>query len=186
MITVHVSLKGLSPILLHNPAGMGGNGKVGKGRIPTPEEEAAAGCYWTEDKSSLAIPSTNILRCFTKAGAQFKVKMGAAKTTMAKVIPSAVSIEPIECVPFGTKEYSIDTRRAVVQKQGILRSRPKLNPWTLKFDLLVIDEDIPRDMIPALRLVVEDSGRRVGLGDFRIEKTGPFGKFAVESWEVEQ
>ena len=43
------------------------------------------------------------------------------------------------------------SRRAVVQKQGILRSRPKLNPWTLKFDLLVIDEDIPRDLIPALR-----------------------------------
>jgi len=72
-----------------------------------------------------------------------------------------------------------------VQRQGILRSRPLLKDWTLDFDLLVSEEDVSPNYFPTLRAICEDAGRRVGIGDFRIEKNGPFGKFVVESWEVQ-
>lgn len=179
MKTIKAKIKGVGlGILLRNPAGMGQSN--GKKVIPTPEQEAAAGCYWTEDKTSIAIPSWNLFRALVKAAAAFK----NGKSTMSRVIAGGVSVEPA-MLSFGTKEYAIDRRRAVVQKQGILRSRPLLRDWTLDFDLLVSEEDVSPNCFPTLRVICEDAGRRVGIGDFRIEKSGPFGKFVVESWEVQ-
>jgi hypothetical protein len=39
-------------------------------------------------------------------------------------------------------------------------------------------------MYPMLRNIVEEAGRRIGIGDFRLEKKGPFGKFEVTKWKV--
>jgi hypothetical protein len=179
MKTIKAKIKGVGlGILLHNPAGMGRSN--GKKVIPTPEQEAAEGCYWTEDKTSVAIPSWNLFRALVKAAAAYK----DGKVAMSRVIAGGVTIEPA-VLSFGTKKYAIDTRRAVVQRQGILRSRPLLKDWTLDFDLLVNEEDVSPKAFPTLRAICEDAGRRVGLGDFRIEKSGPFGKFVVESWEVQ-
>ena len=45
-----------------------------------------------------------------------------------------------------------------------------------QFDLLV-SKRMCSAAFPTLRAIVEDAGRLVGLGDFRVEKNGPFGKF---------
>lgn len=179
MKTIKAKIRGVGlGVLLHNPAGMGQTN--GKKVIPTPEQEAAAGCYWTEDKASVAIPSWNLFRALVKAAASYK----QGKTSMSRVVAGGVVVEPA-ILSFGTKEYAIDTRRAVVQRQGILRSRPLLKNWQLEFDLLVNEEDVSPTVFPTLRAICEDAGRRVGIGDFRIEKNGPFGKFVVESWQVQ-
>lgn len=179
MKVIKARIKGVGlGILLHNPAGMGQSN--GKKVIPTPGQEAAAGCYYMEDGKTLAIPGWNLFRSLVKSGMSYK----DGKVAMSRVIAGGVTIEPA-MLSFGTKEYAIDTRRAVVQRQGILRSRPLLKNWTLDFDLLVNEEDVSPKAFPTLRAICEDAGRRVGIGDFRIEKNGPFGKFVVESWEVQ-
>jgi hypothetical protein len=33
------------------------------------------------------------------------------------------------------------------------------------------------------RDIVDSAGRRIGLGDFRPDRKGPFGKFVVVSWK---
>lgn len=166
-------------ILLHNPAGMGaGNG--GKKFIPTPEVEAKAAAYYLADGETLAIPGWNLFRSLVKAAGAYK----DGKTSMSRVVAGGVTVEPA-MLSFGTKKYDIDTRRAVVQRQGILRSRPLLKTWTLDFELLVNEEDVSAKAFPTLRAIVEDAGRRVGLGDFRVEKNGPFGKFTVVEWQVQ-
>ncbi|HEY4740396.1 MAG TPA: hypothetical protein VIH76_07370 [Candidatus Acidoferrales bacterium] len=179
MKVIKARIKGVGlGILLHNPAGMGQSN--GKKVIPTPEQEAAAGCYWTEDETSVAIPSWNLSRALVRAAALYK----DGKVAMSRIVAGSVAVEPA-MLSFGTNEYAIDTRRAVVQRQGILRSRPLLTNWLLDFDLLVSEEDVSPKAFPMLRAICEDAGRRVGIGDFRIEKNGPFGKFVVESWEVQ-
>ena len=125
MKTIKAKIRGVGlGILLHNPAGMGQSN--GKKVIPTPEQEAAAGCYWTEDKASVAIQSWNLSRALVKAAAQYK----NGKTSMSRVVAASVAVEPA-MLSFGTKDYGIDTRRAVVQRQGILRSRPLLRTGSL-------------------------------------------------------
>jgi hypothetical protein len=178
MRVIKAKIKGVGlGLLLHNPAAMGQSN--GKKVIPTPEQEAAAGCYWTEDKTSIAVPSWNLFRALVTAAKAFK----SGKTSMSRVLAGGISIEPA-MLSFGTKEYAIDTRRAIVQKAGILRSRPLLRDWMVSFDVLVNEEDVAPQAFPMLRAICEDAGRRVGLGDFRVEKSGPFGRFVVESWDV--
>ncbi len=90
MKTIKAKIRGVGlGILLHNPAGMGQSN--GKKVIPTPEQEAAAGCYWTEDKTSVAIPSWNLFRALVKAAAAYK----DGKTSMSRVIAGSVSAEPL-------------------------------------------------------------------------------------------
>lgn len=36
-----------------------------------------------------------------------------------------------------------------------------------------------------LRAIIDDSGKRVGLGDFRPACKGPFGRFVVTNWKAE-
>lgn len=73
--------------------------------------------------------------------------------------------------------YVIDTRRAVVQRNGVARSRPRFNRWALILPLL-IDTDVLAPEIVEQEL--DDAGRIIGVGDFRIEKGGPFGGFSAK------
>jgi hypothetical protein len=180
MKTIKVRIKGTGMgLLLHNPSIMGAS-NGGKKVIPTPEQEAKAACYYMEDGETLAIPGWNLFRSLVKAAGAFK----DGKTSMSRIVAGGVQVQP-DMLSLDTKTYGIDTRRAVVQRQGILRSRPHLKDWTLSFDLLVSEEDVSHKAFPTLRAIVEDAGRRMGIGDFRVEKNGPFGRFVVESWVVQ-
>src|SRR5580704_11830515 len=123
-----VRIEGTSPILFHNPAGMARSSAVKKDSksIPTPEEEAKASCYWMPDESSLMFPGDNIQSAMLRVASSYK----ANKKALTPFVAGSIQIEP-EHVPFNTKNFVVDTRRAVVQRQGILRSRAKLPQWKL-------------------------------------------------------
>jgi hypothetical protein len=40
--------------------------------------------------------------------------------------------------------------------------------------------------VKLLREILDASGKRIGLGDFRPACKGPFGKFVVVKWEIEE
>ena len=58
--------------------------------------------------------------------------------------------------------------------------RPRFDDWRLDLTLL-IDCDLWSGA--EVRELVETAGQRVGLGDFRPERGGPFGRFGVGTWE---
>lgn len=176
MQVIKVVIQGKTPILLHNPAGMAQR-KAGKAEIPTPQDEAANGCYWTPEKDSLGFPGDNIKASMLIAAPQYK----AGKIKLGPFVAGSIFIEP-PMLSFHTKNYEIDTRRAVVQRQGILRSRPKLSKWKLGFDLIV-DDDFPVTNTEILKDILAEAGRRVGIADYRPQKKGWFGKFDVISWQ---
>ncbi len=182
MRVFEVRIEGTSPILFHNPAGMARSSAIKKDKdsrtIPTPDEEAKASCYWLPDESSLMFPGDNIQSAMLRVATVYKVN----KTALTPFVAGSVMIEP-EHVPFNTKSYVVDTRRAVVQRQGILRSRAKLPKWKLEFKLLVEDDFPTREAGDLLRGMLEEAGRRVGIGDFRPERRGRFGKFSVVKFE---
>ena len=82
----------------------------------------------------------------------------------------------------GQDEYSIDARPVVVPatKGRIIRYRPRFDAWKLAFELFYDPQLLSK---AELRQIVDDSGSRVGLLDFRPEKKGPFGRFSVTSWK---
>jgi hypothetical protein len=40
--------------------------------------------------------------------------------------------------------------------------------------------------VKILREIIDAAGKRIGLGDFRPACKGPFGKFVVTEWHVEE
>ena len=194
MNRVKVVIEGVGRgILLHNPAGSAhfmtkeqreaaGVKASTKKRIPTPEEEAKAGLYWTEDGGSIAFPSCNIHRGLVKAASGTKLPSNKKKP-LAPIIAGDINLEP-DMLPFGTKEYSIFTTRVVVQRQGILRSRPNLKNWRLTFYVTWEGQYLGPDFgTEELQELLETLGSSIGLGDFRPACMGPFGKFKVVSIE---
>jgi hypothetical protein len=171
-----VKIESIGPgILLHNPQSMM-RVRGGRKEIPTAEEEADRACYWMPNKSSLAFPAEN-LRCgLIRAASGWKVP-GDRKLSLQPILAGDISIEP-EYLSFHTKKYEIDSRRVVVQRQGVIRSRPKLSKWELEFEVRweaqYLGKDFHKTILPDL---LERLGKTIGLGDFRPEHRGPFGRF---------
>lgn len=79
-----------------------------------------------------------------------------------------------------TTQFSVGV---VVQRQRIIRTRAKFDlPWSLRYTLDCDDELVDR---PQLETWLAIGGRRIGLGDWRPEKSGDFGRYEVASIEVE-
>jgi hypothetical protein len=170
---------GTSPLMTHNPAVMQTQ-RRGKGKeIPSPEDEAEAGTYRLAD-GSCGIPGVAFRDGIVKAGAAWRQPRGRS---MMGTLLEHIHIEE-DLVPLATVDgspvtsYEIDVRRAVVQKQGILRARPKFREWgghfTIEYDeALITNPEILRD-------IAADAGTRIGVGDYRGGgRKGWFGRHAI-------
>ncbi len=58
--------------------------------------------------------------------------------------------------------------------------RPMFDDWSLAFTMELDTDMITVDL---LRQIVDDAGKRVGLGDYRPTRKGPYGKFVVTEWK---
>ena len=176
-----VIIEGLSPgILLDNPQSL--LEKTGIKKIKSnPEEEAASRLYWTSDKKSIAFPAFNFYKGLVQAGAGWKCPLDR-KRSLPSTIAGDMSIEPV-MIPFNTKKYQIDIRRATIQGQGIALARPLLFPWQLKFTIkwnsqYLGTDDFTQTVLPDL---LEQLGHAIGIGNFRPKKSkGPFGRFDMK------
>lgn len=175
MKSVNVTIKGITPLLMH--------------RFPlepveaiekkTKEEQAEIAAYRIPgDSRELYIPGAGLQRALV-AGATFS--KGKGRSTLQKPVAACVLVLP-EYVGLGTKEYAIDARAVVVPatKGRVVRFRPRLDAWEVSFQ---IDYDDTLLKETELRRVVDDTGSRVGLLDFRPERKGPFGRFMVTEWK---
>ena len=177
MKTINVSISGLTPLLMNNPAQMTRDVKTGRANIrPTPEEDAQKSAYIDKD-GRFYIPGRCVYSFILASASGYKLGKRSAVATLA----GCVRVEPEEIV-LEEKSYEIDLRRVVIQKQGILKARAKFNKWHCSFKIIYDDSWIPKDDF--IRQIFEDGGRRVGLLDYRPAKRGPYGTFEVVKWEL--
>lgn len=173
-----VRIEGTAPLLMHSPAGLGGEKKA-RGVIPSPEEEAE-GCLYTDGDGKIVVPARCIEGAIVKAGSA-KTAPGQGKKTYKQFILAGVQVVPDEVPLIYEGDYIIDKRRAVIMRQGIIRCRPRFDKWALEFDIRVIDAYLLGNGQDAqLKRVFEDAGSLVGLLDFRPR----FGRFEVTKFEV--
>jgi hypothetical protein len=57
--------------------------------------------------------------------------------------------------------------------------RPRLDEWALSFRLEVDTRMFTSQFV---RQLVDDAGAKIGLGDFRPDRKGPFGRFKATGW----
>jgi len=174
------NITGISPLLQNNPAEFIGKNEdsgitVGK-KTYNDETEAALRVYRNED-GKYGHPAEAFLKAMVKAVAGKKF----GKLFATSVIKGSVFVvEELGLILDGkgklATEYAIDRRGVVIGKSRVLRCRPKWSPWGMQI-VLEVDTAIcpPQNVLDALSL----AGRTVGIGDYRPEKGGGFGRFTA-------
>ena len=172
-----VTIKGISPLLMRKmplieePADL---------RNQPPKDQAEWNCYRDETTGRLYIPAANLQRALIGGATYSK---GKGRSNLSKSAAACLRVWP-DIIDLGVTNFEIDSRSVVIRATGgrVIRHRAKLNEWKATFKI-----DYSRDLLSEVqvRSIVDDTGARVGLLDFRPEKKGPFGRFVVDHWELE-
>lgn len=150
----------------------------------TPREEAEKVAY-RYPNGELYHPGAAIARLLREAGANHKIK--GSRRSVKFAVPSAVIVleDTINLVHPDTSEplndFEVDSRPVVIPatKGRVMRHRPRVDRWAMTFQLEIDDDLLPPDFVNQL---LTEGGKKLGLGDFRPEKGGPFGRFILTSW----
>lgn len=189
MIRITINIEGMTPLLCNkftDAAQMAATESTRAsivGNKGTPREIAESKLYIGHDGKPM-LPAPNLFRAIIDAGKFFKAGKSLVTTQKSSLIPACVSIEEIE-LPMGNKEpWTVDTRAVRIPSTGgrILSHWPCFHDWWLRFTAILDDGIITPKLF---REIVDAAGSRIGLGDFRPACKGPFGRFVVTHWEVE-
>lgn len=148
----------------------------------TPLEIAQSKLYIGIDGKTPVIPQPNLLRCLVEGGRFHKVGKSQVTTAKSSMLFACVDIDGAEIAIVHQQPWKVDTRAVRIPSTGgrILAHRPMFDDWKLSF-VMEVDETI---MSPKLmRQIVDDAGKRIGLGDFRPATKGPYGRFVVTQWQ---
>jgi|SRR5579859_103647 len=175
-----VSITGMTPLIMnrfHEEAQAEATSRVHSRKETLSPEDDAKGRLYQNEELGVYMPAEWVRQSVIEAAKRHKIGRRAATTDIA----AAVYIEPFAMKLEG--EWHVDTRPVVIPAtQGrILRHRPMFETWSVKGFRLQVETDLVDEKL--VRAVLDDSGRFVGVGDFRPTKKGPYGRFRVDSWE---
>ncbi len=173
MKTISMTLQGISSLLMHAFPMVPIEGMEKK----PPEEQAELALYRQPD-GTVFFPGMNLQRSLVKAGAFSK---GKGRASLAKMVAASVFISP-EALVMNPQKWEVDGRPVVIAatRGRVMRYRPRFDKWELKCEV-EYDETLLTEA--QLRRVVDDAGSKTGLGDFRPERNGSFGRFMVTNWK---
>lgn len=196
MRTVKIEIKGISPVMFDKmyedvrPAGS--TGPKGNKDL-SPREEAEPRLH-LNDKGQICAPSEWIMNSMINAGRHIKLGKRQLSTTRDSQIPGFVTMLSGVYIPMlnpNTKkiltnkhcDWEVDGRSIVTNGGRQMKYRPRVDEWTIGFEI----EYDPSELSEAvIRELVDRSGRNVGIGSFRPQKRGPYGKFNVTSWKISE
>jgi hypothetical protein len=188
LISIKITIRGVTPLLCNRfsdaaamAASDGTRSSAAAGDRGTPREIAESALY-LDEKGRPCIPQPNLLRCIVDGGSYHKAGKKQITTKQESLLYACCDVEGVS-IPIKHKQpWSVDTRPIVnpSTKGRVLRHRPKFHDWELTFEVRLNAEIIGVNL---LRKIIDDSGVKAGLGDYRPNRKGPFGKFVVVHWQ---
>lgn len=178
MKTIKVTIKGITPLLMHRFP-MAGADDTSKKRTGVPDWklEAETALYKDAD-GNIYEPASHIEGALKVASKTLKIP-GRRGATYSKLVGSALSINP-DAILHKKAKYEIDSRPVVIQRARVVRYRPIFKEWELSFEIMIADEQLPPEVV---KLALEHAGQYVGIGDFRPGRGGKYGKFMVTEFK---
>lgn len=145
------------------------------------EDAVRAEFHSYSDKEGFFMPSEHLRGAFINAGAMVKAKVGNARKNMKNVVAAMFFVEEEKIrLP---KEYSIDKRSAVNKaiKARVISIRPKWEKWNVGFTLMVDNDTLTSQTV---KEIVENAGNYIGIGSFRPQCNGMFGRFKIKTFKA--
>lgn len=186
---INATIQGLTPLLMnrftddaeiaatsgHSPALRGSS----KG---SPREQAERSAYRDVKTGNLYLPGPNLFAALVDAGKFHKLGKNKVTTQRSSLVPAGLLVEDL-MIPLGTQHFEVDSRRVRIPATGgcVMRHRARLDAWQATFTLDVDETVFTANFVRAL---MDDAGKKIGLGDYRPATRGPFGRFVVTHWRV--
>ena len=191
MKQVEVEIEGTTPLLQHrmNEETLHGllGSKAKKTKVVeelTPRQIAEKAVY--RDKTGCYIPAEYVVGAFRFAASDFKEsnKTRRSMKTVAAAIfrPNDGVIHLLDLSDKPLTEFEVDIRKATnhASKAAVAVCRPRFDRWKCRF-MVTIDDSMITSALA--QQIFEESGKRVGIGSFRVAKGGVFGQFRVTKWK---
>ena len=189
-----ITIRGISPLITHNgaagldpyspanreKAGIAkkkGSNRTEADELRLRELECQTGLY-LDDRGAPTIPAAVI---------RANIEGGARKRRQGPQVREGLVVSSIDKFQYDktlgttaeelgkTAQFTVGVR---VQRSRILRTRPMFKEWGLTFTVEVDPELVDQ---PQLEDWLDIGGRRLGIGDWRPEKSGHYGRYEVES-----
>lgn len=191
MKRISVVLRGVSPLLmkrmtdeellaLHTK-------EKRKFSAPVDPREAADRRVYKTQEGTPYIPTENLMACLIAAGMYIKLDgKRQMSTKQSTLLPAFLTIEnpymPLVDEKGDPAQWEVDMRQGRNPNGGeaVCIIRPRFDSWRLEAILEVDAKSLSENTI---RQLVDIAGGRIGLGDFRPQRRGVFGKFRVDKWE---
>ena len=190
MKQIKVKLTGISPLLMHSDAGANkldprvkAHKALTSKKKKTEDDDAAIakseyllGMYWDKDIGPF-LPTQNIRATMIEGARVNKRGKDVASGSIILEPRTALAYKgPRDPEQLFSRPEFVDSRGVVVQRQRIMRYRPRFNDWACEVEIHFDPEKIDE---ADLMVSLENAGKYVGLGDFRPAKNGTFGRFEV-------
>lgn len=182
--TVSVTIEGVADLLLHrwNCEGVAEKSRAKKGSAQKKTDNLES-YVWRDSDGIICLPGEYFRQAIITAAKYHQDPRSPRKSAMdifkAGVVSQTV-LAPIVAAKarHGSKEWDYeDTRRVVVQRAGVNRTRPAFRVgWRATIDLMTLTPEHIGETW--LRAVVSQAGQLVGMGDFR----PTFGRFHIVQW----
>jgi hypothetical protein len=146
------------------------------------ERDIAESKLYLDAKGKVCIPQPNLMRCVVDGGLWHKLGKKQITTQKTSLVYACLDVEGVSIPIIHKAPWSVDVRPVVIPATGgrILCYRPRFDDWKLNFEM-ELDETLIG--LKLMRAIIDDAGSKIGLGDFRPSKKGPFGRFIVVNWE---
>ena len=190
-----VEIRGLRPIIHHSGTGIDPKHpanieKSALARITasnrTEDDEARLAelecqvALWLDEDGRPTIPAAAIRSC---------IETAARRLRQGPQVREGLVVDKVHEFSYDVERYGGDLTNlvqttqfrigVVVQRQRILRTRAMFDPpWGCRFTLDCDDELVDQQQLEAW---LDIAGRRIGLGDWRPEKSGDYGRFETVS-----
>jgi hypothetical protein len=175
MKKIKVEITGVTPLLQNKPEEYGFDEQWVEKKASTDYEKEALKKLYVTPEGEIYQPGVHIERCLIDSGKKIRVK-GQGKATYSKLFGSMVTVEE-DVILIEPQDFIINKTLVVIPstKGRVMRYRPEFKKWSMVFHIN-IEEEID---VSAVREALDIAGKYTGLGDWRPEKKGKFGKFQV-------
>jgi hypothetical protein len=146
----------------------------------TPREIAEKHAYKADD-GSFYVPSEYLSGAFAHVASDYKQKNSIRKSlrAVAKGVfrPTQEAYTLIHDSGTPLMHFEVDVRMAKNHKAGAVAvCRPRFDRWSIKGEVAIDDSIVSPDTVLE---VLNDAGKRAGMGSYRVAKGGHFGQFQV-------
>lgn len=185
-----ITIKGVTPLLQHRMREEELLGLLGKksekkkdAEEMTPRDIADQYAYKNGDK--YCVPTSYIVGAFKSIASEYKQKNSQRKSI--KSIAGGIFRPETEFCDLADHEenpitsFEVDIKKATNHQKGAVAvCRPRFDRWQTKFTATIDDGLISPSTVLEM---LNDSGKRSGIGSFRVSKGGYYGQFSVIKFE---